>query len=92
MPFVLKNENQQLVRSRSNEAIKSSNELSKALADLEKLNLDNQALSAKTDTIVEEKEAIESSLHTFYASQMESILTEKISTLQSNVIHQRKYM
>ena len=32
-----------------------------------------------------EKKTTESSLHTFYATQMETILSEKIETLQDNV-------
>jgi hypothetical protein len=42
-------------------------------------------MNKKMKTISHEKQAMESSLHTFYASQMESILTDKICTLQSNV-------
>ena len=81
----IQNENQLLVTTQADTEAQASNDLSKAEENIEKLKLENQELIQKEHDVKHEKEAIESSLHTFYASQMESILTEKISILQSNV-------
>ena len=81
----LKNESDELANSQKNNNQEISNELLKSKKCIETLTKEKQNLIENVDNIEHERQAIESSLHTFYASQMESILTEKITTLQSNV-------
>ena len=81
----LRNEKELLQNSHSDEVHQASTELITAKEYIDRLTLENQDMNEKFKTVSHEKQAMESSLHTFYASQMESILTEKISTLQSNV-------
>ena len=81
----LKNENDELTNSQKNTNQEISEELLKSKKCIEKLTQENQELTENVKNVEHERQAIESSLHTFYASQMESILTEKIATLQSNV-------
>ena len=81
----LENENQILIKNQSDAVLISSNELLKAKEGMKKVTLENEKLKEEVSDLAHEKQSMEASLHSFYASQMESILTEKVSTLQSNV-------
>jgi len=73
--------------------VNSSAELSKKLHDQdmefskERASLEKtiKELGEEQKSLQKEQKTTESSLHTFYASQMESILSEKIEALQVNV-------
>ena len=81
------------LRSDNSAIINSNSDLSKKLHDQglsfdkERTHFEEQITSLKSEVelLMKERTTTESSLHTFYASQMESILSEKIGTLQENV-------
>ena len=74
-----------LIRENSDASKKSNQDLEKANQSLKNVLLQLDDLRGKMAAMQDERSNIETTLHSFYTSQIEEILAEKIDSLQENV-------